>query len=62
MVEALGGRAGTFVVQHGGLAHTDGSLSTFGTVVPGSGTGELAGISGEAAEATRGTLPLRYVL
>lgn len=41
----IDGRAGTVVFQHGGL--TDGSSGeSWGHVVPGSGTGELAGLSG----------------
>lgn len=43
----LEGRTGTFVIQHGGL--DDGTEPhSFGHVVPGSGTGQLAGLSGEA--------------
>jgi len=42
----LDGRRGSFVVQHGGL-DAGGDLRTFGHVVPGSGTGELAGLAGE---------------
>jgi hypothetical protein len=42
----IGGRQGTVVFQHGGL--DDGhALSSFGHVVPGSGTGALAGTAGE---------------
>lgn len=41
----LAGRDGSFIVQHGGLSGPDGE-STYGTVVPGSGTGGLAGLSG----------------
>ncbi|GAA4198909.1 DUF3224 domain-containing protein [Actinocatenispora rupis] len=55
----LDGRSGTFVIQHGGLA--DGTdQSTFGTVVPHSGTAELAGLSGHATEARHGVLTLTY--
>ncbi|MDL5155279.1 DUF3224 domain-containing protein [Actinomycetospora termitidis] len=60
IVGTLDGRAGSFVIQHGGLADPDGTTSTFGAIVPSSGTGELAGISGEATEGTPGTLTLRY--
>jgi hypothetical protein len=43
----LGERAGTFVVQHGGIQ--DGTVATpFGHVVPGSGTGDLTGLRGVA--------------
>ncbi|WP_020499708.1 DUF3224 domain-containing protein [Sciscionella marina] len=55
----LDGRGGTFVIQHGGLAD-NGAQSTFGTVVPHSGTGELTGLRGEATEATMGILTLTY--
>ena len=41
----LEGRAGTFVFQHGGIVGAAGA-DRFGHVVPGSGTGELTGISG----------------
>jgi hypothetical protein len=44
----LAGRAGTFVLQHGGLIG-EGEPRAFGHVVPGSGTGELHGLRGEAA-------------
>lgn len=42
----LAGRAGTFVLQHWGVAGSGAPPSTAGHVVPGSGTGELAGLSG----------------
>ncbi len=43
----LDGRAGTFLLQHGGIGdETD--QHAFGHIVPGSGTGELAGLRGEA--------------
>ncbi len=43
---SVDGRVGTVVFQHGGL--DDGaSAYTFGHVVPGSGTGQLAGLAGE---------------
>ncbi len=42
---ALDGRSGTFILQHAGVMHEgEGSLTV--TVVPGSGTGELAGLAG----------------
>ena len=48
-VEAsLEGRTGTFVIQHGASMGPDESRS-FGHVVPGSGTGDLAGLSGDAS-------------
>jgi hypothetical protein len=47
---ALDGRRGTFVIQHGGVGdETD--QHAFGHIVPGSGTGELRGLRGEAAYA-----------
>jgi hypothetical protein len=42
----LDGRAGTFVMQHGGL-DDGGDLRQFGSIVPGSGTGELRGLRGD---------------
>lgn len=49
VVEAtLEGRRGTFVLQHGGAGDASGDRA-FGHVVPGSGTGELEGLRGEAA-------------
>jgi hypothetical protein len=39
----LEGRRGTFVIQHGGVGDR-----AFGHIVPGSGTGELTGLAGEA--------------
>jgi hypothetical protein len=47
---ALDGRRGTFVVQHGGIGDETGRHA-FGHIVPGSGTGELQGLRGEAAYA-----------
>ena len=61
----LHGREGTFVLQHGGLSG-DGEPHTFGHLVPGSGTGDLAGIRGtmEIAQDASGahTLTLEYTL
>ncbi|HEY3560018.1 MAG TPA: DUF3224 domain-containing protein [Kribbella sp.] len=57
----LDGRAGTFVIQHGGLAQGT-EQSTFGSIVPGSGTGALTGLSGHATEASQGILSLTYHL
>ena len=50
LVEAtIDGRAGTFVLQHGGIATTGEDVPfQFGMVVPGSGTGGLAQIAGTA--------------
>ena len=41
---ALGGRTGTFVFQHTGVMGPEGVTNT-GTIVPGTGTGELEGIT-----------------
>ncbi|HZV73211.1 MAG TPA: DUF3224 domain-containing protein [Conexibacter sp.] len=46
----IDGRGGTFVLQHGGVAG-DATSRTFGHVVPGSGTGELSGLTGEVTYA-----------
>jgi Protein of unknown function (DUF3224) len=42
---SIDGRRGTVVLQHGGL-DDGGTPRTFGSVVPGTGTGELAGLTG----------------
>jgi hypothetical protein len=62
---SVAGRSGSFIVQHGGLAEGDDAHS-FGTIVPGSGTGELVGVRGEALYANGDgghtlTLTLRFV-
>jgi Protein of unknown function (DUF3224) len=61
----LRGRPGGFVFQHSGLMGPEGVTNT-GTIVPGSGTGELAGITGEgtmlADEEGNHTLTLEYEL
>jgi hypothetical protein len=45
----IDGRAGTFVLQHGGVVSANGEvLFQFGIVVPGTATGELAGLTGTA--------------
>ena len=45
----LDGRAGTFVIQHGGIFDaTTGNATPYGAIVPGSATGELAGLRGSA--------------
>ncbi len=49
----LAGRAGTFVLQHHGLMDRGAPQLTI-TVVPDSGTGELAGLSGKMAIAIEG--------
>jgi len=42
----LAGRSGMFVMQHGGIA-AKGQQRAFGSIVPGSGTGELRGLHGD---------------
>ncbi|WP_072805680.1 DUF3224 domain-containing protein [Rhodococcoides yunnanense] len=42
---SLDGRAGGFVMQHGGVGDAQ-DAAAFGNIVPGSGTGELVGIHG----------------
>jgi Protein of unknown function (DUF3224) len=62
---ALRGRAGGFVFQHTGLMGPKGVTNT-GTIVPGTGTGELEGITGEgtmlADDEGNHTLTLEYEL
>jgi hypothetical protein len=43
-----GDREGTFVMQHGGIMKAGAAVGQFGDVIPGSGTGGFAGISGTA--------------
>jgi hypothetical protein len=61
----LGGRSGAFVFQHSGLMGPDGVTNT-GTIVPGSGRGELESITGEgtmlADDQGNHTLTLEYEL
>jgi hypothetical protein len=61
----LAGKSGGFVFQHTGLMGPEGVTNT-GTIVPGTGTGELAGITGEgtmlADEDGSHTLTLTYEL
>ncbi|MEV0110341.1 DUF3224 domain-containing protein [Nocardia sp. NPDC050799] len=57
----LEGHRGSFVIQHGGVTQGD-TQSTYGTIVPGSGTGELAHIAGQATEAQQEVLTLTYTL
>jgi hypothetical protein len=62
---SLQGKTGGFVFQHTGLMGPDGVTNT-GTIVPGTGTGELAGVAGEgtmlADEEGNHTLTLAYEL
>ncbi len=55
---SVAGRSGTFLFQHG-AAIDRGDLTPFGYIVPGTGTGELAGIRGEVRMGTD-TLTLSY--
>jgi hypothetical protein len=61
----LNGKTGGFVIQHGGIMGPEG-ISNIGTIVPGTGTGELEGISGEgtllADDEGNHTLTLEYEL
>jgi Protein of unknown function (DUF3224) len=61
----LNGRAGSFVIQHGGILGPDG-VTNSGTIVPGTGAGELEGITGQATlladEEGNHTLTLEFVL
>lgn len=66
VVGQLNGRDGTFVMQHGGVAGGGQERRTFGHVVPGSGTGALAGLAGTLelsidAEG-RHTLTMQYTI
>ena len=58
---SVAGRSGTFVLQHVGWFDADGLHTDF-TVVPGSGTGELAGITGAGTFVYTGPAgePTRY--
>jgi Protein of unknown function (DUF3224) len=61
----LQGKSGGFVFQHSGLMGPEGVTNT-GTIVPGTGTGDLAGITGDgtmlADEQGNHTLTLDYEL
>ncbi len=61
---ALGGREGTFVMQHWGLS-ASGHEQTGGQIVPGSATGDLEGLTGSVEIAVDGgshTLTIDYDL
>jgi hypothetical protein len=62
---SLGGRRGAFVFQHSGLMGPAGVTNT-GTIVPGTGSGELEGITGDgtmlADDEGNHTLTLTYQL
>lgn len=44
---AIAGRAGSFLLQHSATQSAEGQTATW-NIVPGSGTGELAGLRGDA--------------
>ncbi|MEU3892179.1 DUF3224 domain-containing protein [Streptomyces sp. NPDC029041] len=54
----MGGRTGTFVLEHRATQVPGSDPVTWAGIVPGSGTGELAGVSGEGTLG-HGTLDLR---
>jgi hypothetical protein len=56
----LGDRSGSFVLQHVGVAEPGAPAQSYGNIVPGSGTGELAGLSGEVEFGEDHTITLRY--
>ena len=58
----LGGHAGTFVLQHTGLTGPGAPPKAAGHVVPGSGTGALAGLRGEIEFHEGHAVTLRYTL
>jgi len=62
LIGQLDGRSGSFVIQHGGLMSPDTPPRTFGNIVPGSGTGELAGLTGTVEIGDGHTLTLVYEL
>lgn len=60
VVGSLDGHAGTFVLQHGACGGPDG-MEQYGFIVPGSGTGELAALTGTCL-IQHGELTLHYEL
>lgn len=58
VVGTMGGRKGTFVLEHRATQVGSGEPVTWAGIVPGSGTGELAGVSGEGTLG-HGTLDLQ---
>ncbi len=61
VVGTLDGRSGSFVLQHGGMRVGDQTINQFGAVVPGSGTGDLATLRGDA-RISHGVLSFDYTL
>jgi hypothetical protein len=62
LIGQLEGHPGSFVVQHGGLMSPDTTPQTFGNIVPGSGTGELTGLTGTVEIGDSHTFTLTYEL
>jgi hypothetical protein len=62
VIARLAGRDGTFVLQHWGISGGGGPQKSGGHVVPGSGTGELAGLSGQIEISADHTFTLDYEL
>lgn len=61
----LHGKAGTFVILHGGVDTGNGANTQFGYIIPSSATGELAGLRGTGRyqhDANGATLTLDYEL
>ncbi|MEU3260642.1 DUF3224 domain-containing protein [Streptomyces albidoflavus] len=58
VVGSMGGRTGTFVLEHRATQVPGTDPVTWAGIVPGSGTGELAGVSGEGTLG-HGTLDLQ---
>jgi hypothetical protein len=60
IVGVVGGRSGSFVLRHDGVFENETATTTL-TVVPGCGTGDLAGLRGEGAFAAgHGTVPYTF--
>ncbi|MBZ0310168.1 MAG: DUF3224 domain-containing protein [Anaerolineae bacterium] len=56
IVGSLGGKTGSFVIQHSGTYENGTATSTL-TIVPGSGTGELVGLRGQGSSTAAGHQP-----
>lgn len=64
IIGTLGGRSGSFILQHSGTFVTQGVMGTF-VVLSGSGTGELQGLRGEGKLIVQGqpwSIALDYTL
>ncbi|WP_441247854.1 DUF3224 domain-containing protein [Kitasatospora sp. McL0602] len=53
LTATVGGRKGSFAVEQRGTFHQDGTVHCAFTVVPGSGSGELAGLTGTGSYVAR---------